>query len=193
MEILTNYQNTRRKYCPLTQEGEIHTSEEIVEPFDLSKETLYARAERAAEYMTPVNLVGYIELTPAYKDKAPNMLQFISDGCEQLDKPRTSHSMIYLSPNIYVIGGIIDNLPTQSCKKYNTRDGSWTDIASIGFVGNLSSPAVVAFDHYILVFDCFSDQQYIHKYQVDFDVWENIPFNTPDFKIPKSLNSMVFR
>lgn len=162
-------------------------------PIDLSTETLYARAERAAEYMTPVPLVGYIELLPIRRDNEPDRLIFTLGGCEQLDRPRTSHSMSYLHPFIYVIGGIVDNIPTHTCKKFNVVDGLWHNIASIGFYGTLSSPAVVGYDKYVLVFDCYSEQQSIHKYQVDFDVWENIHFNTPGFRIPKSLNSMAFR
>lgn len=201
------------------------------EAVDLNKETLYARAEKAAEYMTPVDLVGYINVTPVAKpvkkEKAPKAegeekekeltkeekaalkalekekerlaklepqkLFFTTQDCAPLKKPRTSHSMVYLAPYIYVIGGVVDNVPVNSCLKYDVKDGAWSDIASIGFYGNLTSPAVVGWDKYLLIFDCYSDTQYIHKYQVDFDVWENIPFNTPGFKIPKSLNSMAFR
>lgn len=42
-----------------------------------------------------------------------------------------------------------------------------------------------------LEFAC--DSLNIHRYQIDFDVWENIPFNTPGFSIPKSLNATAFR
>lgn len=159
----------------------------------MSNETLYARAEKAAEYMTPVDLVGYIDLAPIKSSSEGERLLFTIDNCEQLDKARTSHSMVYLHPYIYVIGGIVDNIPTHTCKKFNVIDGVWHNVASIGFYGTLSSPAVVGYDKYILVFDCYSEQQAIHKYQVDFDIWENIAFNTPGFRIPKSLNSMAFK
>ena len=156
-------------------------------------ESLYARIDQATEHMMPTNIVGYIQIVPPSKEKEAVQLKFESDGLEPLPKPRTNHSMVYLHPFIYVIGGIVDNLPTQSGLKFDVENNSWSDIATIGFSGNLTSPATVAYGKHILVFDCYSEQQFIHKYQTDYDVWENIPFNTPEFKIPRSLNALAFR
>lgn len=178
------------------KEGESEANEgvqesQFEEPTDLTKDTLYARAEKAAEYMTPVPLVGYIQMDGAGKEA--EKLTFTDANVEQLAKARTSHSMIFCDPYLYVIGGIIDNNPTNSCVKLHVKDHVWTDMTSIGFYGNLSSPAVIAFGRHIYVFDCYSEEQAIHKYQMDFDIWESIPFETPGFKIPKSLNSMLFK
>lgn len=150
-------------------------------------------ADRAAENMQPSDLVGYIELKKIDKGKEASQLAFTCTGIERLPKPRTSHSMAFIYPYIYVIGGIVDNLPTKTNLKYDIEDNVWSDIAEIAFSSNLSSPAVVGYDKYLLVFDCYSEKQQIHKYSVDFDIWENIPFNSPGFKIPRSLNSTAFR
>lgn len=156
-------------------------------------ETLYMRAERAAENMIPTDLVGYIDIKCIKKDKDADKLEFVQASIEPMPKPRTSHSMAFIYPFIYVIGGIVDNLPTKQNLKYDIEDNVWSDVAPIGFSSNLSSPAIVAYSKYILVFDCYSETQNIHRYQVDFDVWENIAFNTPEFKIPRSLNATAFR
>lgn len=181
-----------------TQEDPDTLIEESDEPIDLTKETLYARADKVSEYMAPVDLVGYIDLLPTKKEKDMKpgeeiKLTFTQGKCEQLNKPRTNHSMVFLDPHIYVIGGIEDNTPISSCKRFDVVHELWSDIASLGFQTNLTSPAVVAFDNTVFVFDCYSANQQIHKYQAEFDIWSNIPFNTPGFTIPKSLNSTAFR
>lgn len=173
-------------------EGETQETPQEIED-EIATEHLYARAEQAAEHMAPTDLVGYIELTrPSIKEEA-HKLMFTSASLERLPKPRTNHSMIFLHPFIYVIGGIVDNLPTQSGLKYDIEMNVWSDIATVGFSGNLSSPAIVGYGRHIFLFDCYSEYQCVHKYQTDYDVWENIPFNTPDFKIPRSLNALAFR
>jgi hypothetical protein len=92
-----------------------------------------------------------------------------------------------------MIGGIVDNLPTTTCRKFHLEDRMWIDIASIGFYGTLTSPASINIDDYLYVFDTYSETQSIHKYSVLYDIWENITFRTNDFMIPRSLNSSVYR
>lgn len=172
--------------------------EESDEPIDLSKETLYARAEKVSEYMAPVDLVGYIDLLPIRKEKEMKpgeeiKLIFTTGSCEQLSKPRTNHAMVFLDPHIYIIGGIEDNTPVSTCKRFDVVHELWGDMASIGFQTNLTSPAVIGFENSVYVFDCYSEKQQIHRYQAEFDLWINIPFNTPGFTIPKSLNSTAFK
>jgi len=150
--------------------------------------TPYARAQKAADYLIPVSTVGFLKI-----EYNAERLMFSTEGCEQLDKPRTSHSLIYRDPFIYMVGGIIDNVPTDSCKRYHVKDKVWSDISSIKFYGALTSPAIIALEDYIYVFDCYSETQTVFKYSIEYDTWENIPFKTMDFTIPKSLNSTVFR
>lgn len=151
------------------------------------------RADRVAESMTPVDLVGFIQIKEISMNKEADKLEFNCASIEPMPKPRTSHSMAFIFPYIYVIGGIVDNLPTNTNLKYDVEDNVWSQIAPIGFSSNLASPAIVAYDKYIMVFDCYSEKQNIHRYQVDFDIWENIPFNTPGFSIPKSMNSTAYK
>ena len=126
-------------------------------------------------------------------EKHLECLGFSTDGCEQLDKPRTAHSLIYLDPYIYLIGGIIDSMPTPTCKRFHVKDKVWSDIASIKFYGALSSPAVIAEGDNIYVFDCYSETQTVFKYSIEFDAWDNIAFTTQDFTIPRSIHSSVFK
>lgn len=153
------------------------------------KKTLYAKAEKAEDQLVPMPLVGYVNLNSL----ADNKLYFEEEDCEQLDKARISHSMVFNDPYIYMIGGVVGNLPNHTCKKFHVYDKVWCDIASVGFYGTLSSPAICAVDNYIYVFDSYSDTQSIHKYSIDYDIWDNIPFKTTDFTIPKSLDATVFR
>lgn len=151
------------------------------------------RADRIAESMTPTDLVGYIQIKQISHAKEAEKLEFTCASIEPMPKPRTSHTMAFSDPYIYVIGGIVDNLPTNTNLKYDIEDNVWSEIAQLGFSSNLSSPAIVTYGKYLMVFDCYSDSQNIHRYQIDFDVWENIAFNTPGFSIPKSLNATAFR
>lgn len=135
-----------------------------------------------------MSLVGCIEI-----DKSLPSLSFKTDGCEQLDKPRTAHSLIYLDPFIYMIGGIVDSVPTSTCKRFHVKEKVWSDLASLKFYGALTSPAVIAEGDSIYVFDCYSETQSIFKYSAEFDAWETIPFVTQDFTIPRSIHASVFK
>lgn len=96
-------------------------------------------------------------------------------------------------PYVYVIGGVVGCVPTQSCKKFHVVDKIWSEIASIGIWGSLTSPACVNVEDYIYVFDSHSDDQCVHKYSIGYDIWESITYKTREFSIPKSVNSMAFR
>lgn len=139
--------------------------------------------------MIPTNLVGYININ----NMSDNKLFFEHEDCDDLDKARTSHSMVFHSPYIYIVGGIVDNLPDRNCKKFHVYDKVWCDIAPIGFSGNLTSPAIIAVDDYLYVFDTYSPSQSIHKYSIGYDIWTNLAFKTTDFKIPRSLNANIYR
>jgi len=153
------------------------------------QQTLFAKAQASAEQMIPTAKVGYISINGL----SDNKLYFEYEDCEQLDKARTSHSMVFHDPYIYVVGGIVDNFPNRKCKKFHVYDKVWCDIAPIGFSGNLTSPAIIAVEDNLYVFDTYSASQSIHKYSIGYDIWENIPFKTTDFKIPRSLNSNIYR
>lgn len=57
------------------------------------------------------------------------------DICEQLLKPRHSHSMLFKDPYIYIVGGIVDNQPTRNCKKFHVYDKMWCDISIMPSTG----------------------------------------------------------
>lgn len=126
---------------------------------EYDRETLFLRAELAAGHMALMDLVGYKEIIGSFKDgEAPNLI-FTTEGQERLVKPRTNHSTICLHTFIYVIGGIVDHLPTMSGLQLDVENGCCGNLASIGFSGSVSSPAVVGFCRHILVFDCYSEYQ----------------------------------
>ena len=150
---------------------------------------MFAKADKDAQQMIPMNTVAYINLSGLSEEK----LYLEQEDCEQLDKARISHAMVFHNPYIYVIGGIVDNLPDHKCKKFHVYDKVWCDISSVGFYSALTNPAICAVDDYIYVFDSYSDSQSIHKYSIGYDMWENIAFKTTDFVIPKSIDSTVFR
>lgn len=92
-----------------------------------------------------------------------------------------------------MMGGIVDSLPTNSCKRFNVNEKVWSDISSVKFYGALSSPGIICVDDYIYIFDTYSDMQNVYKYSIEYDSWETIPFKMMDFTIPRSLNATVFR
>lgn len=118
---------------------------------------------------------------------------FSVEGCEQLLKPRTAHSLIFSDPYIYMIGGVEDRQPVHSCRRFHVKDKVWSDIASLKTQDALNSPGIIALADSIFVFDTYSETQTVFKYSLEYDSWEPIPFKTTDFVIPKSLYSTVFR
>jgi hypothetical protein len=143
---------------------------------------------KAAELLQPTSLVGVIKID----DKLPQMT-FRKDDCEQLVKARTSHALIYRDPYIYMIGGIVDSMPTSTCRKFHVEDKAWSDICSIKIYGALTSPGVIAEQENIYVFDAYSETQTVYKYSIEFDSWDNLPFKTGDFTIPRSIHSTAFK
>lgn len=143
---------------------------------------------KAAELLQPTSLVGVIKID----DNLP-ILNFSRDDCEQLDKARTSHALIFRDPYIYMIGGIVDSMPTATCKKFHVEDKAWSDICSIKVYGALTSPGVIAEQDCIYVFDSYSETQTVYKYSIEFDAWDNLAFKTGDFTIPRSIHCTAFK
>ena len=111
----------------------------------------------------------------------------------QLEKTRINHSLVYTYPDVYLLAGFENKKPSKSCLKFNILETSFTEIASIGLKSDIRNAASIVIDDMIYVFDSFNSPSFIHKYNMTFDVWEDIRYKTPGFKISKSINANVFR
>lgn len=115
------------------------------------------------------------------------------ENCEQLLKPRHSHCLMYKKPYIYMIAGVEDGQPTRNCKRFHVYDKMWCDISIMPTHGTLNQPAVTEHESFMFVFDTYSEEQSIFKYNFNYDVWHFIPFKTTGFTIPRSIGPCAFR
>lgn len=135
------------------------------------------------------SFVGIID----FRNPKSTRFNVLQEEIPQLEKPRKSHSLVYTYPDVYIIAGLEENSATKICLKFNILETSFTEIASIGLKTDIKKSACIIIENFIYVFDSNNFPCFIHKYNMIFDVWEDIRYKTPGFKICKSRNASVFR
>jgi hypothetical protein len=164
--------------------------------YDFARDdTNFAKSKLTNDMLVPTNLTAMMTLGSLknLNGQGFSKLEVDRESCEQLFKPRHSHVMLFRDPYIYVVGGVVDNMPTRNCKKFHVYDKMWCDISVMPSGGTLNQPGVIDVDNFMYVYDSFSDEQQIFKYNFNYDVWHMVPFKTADFKIPRSVNPTIFR
>ncbi len=95
-------------------------------------------------------------------------------------------------PNFYIIGGSSKNIPSYSCYKVDLVSGTMSKITSISNSINVLNSTSIAVREFIYVFNLGNDKSSIFKYNTKFDLWEEIPVFSNNFKINKSDSASVF-
>lgn len=118
--------------------------------------------------------------------------------CQALPEPRTSHLLVSSDQWIYVIGGsFVNNVPTQTCKKFHIKRKVWENISSINFAKNVTELEGLAIKNFIYVFDTSmqSKMPQIHRYITELDIWVEILFQQKNRmrSIPTSVISSVYQ
>lgn len=167
--------------------GKSYFEKEITQPN-------FARSKIANDLLLPTNLTAMISIgKKGGKLEDTDELEVNHEECEQLLKPRHSHAMVYRKPYIYMIAGVEDNEQVRTAKRFHTIDKMWCDLSIMPSQGTINQPGIVDFDNFLYVFDSYSEEQVIFKYNFNYDVWHFINFKTADFEIPRSLNPACFR
>lgn len=112
-----------------------------------------------------------------------------------LPESRSFHSLIYIHPFIFVIGGVVDNQFTKKCYKYNIEENKWNEIAEmLQDICQVSEPGVISIGKEIIyVFDSYAKKQTIHKYIIPEDKWSIVPYETNGFQVLPAVSSLVFQ
>ena len=112
-----------------------------------------------------------------------------------LPEPRSFHSLVFVSPHIYVIGGVVDNQFTKRCYKYHVSQNKWTEFAEmVQDICHVTEPGVISVsDEVIYVFDSYAKEQAIHKYSITDDKWSIVPYQTNGFSVLPAVSSLVFQ
>jgi len=112
-----------------------------------------------------------------------------------LPEPRSFHSLVYVNPYIYVLGGVVDNHFTKKCYRYHVSDNKWTEIAEmVKDICQVTEPGVISIgDEIIYLFDSYAKEQTIHKYVISEDKWSTVPYATNGFSVLPAISSLVFQ
>lgn len=57
----------------------------------------------------------------------------------------------------------------------------------------LNQPAICEYETFLLIFDTYSIEQSISKYNFNYNVWHLILFKTTGFSIPRLIGPCAFR
>lgn len=118
--------------------------------------------------------------------------------CRVLPESRSGHLMVATGTHIFIIGGYLENnVPTRTCRKFNTQKRSWENVSDINLTTTLTDPCGIAVKEFIYVFDTAvkSDLPRIYQYSIEIDSWMEVllQHKNRNISIPKSFNCSIYQ
>ena len=104
----------------------------------------------------------------------------------------SQHSLVLDFPFFYVIGGSTKNIPSYSCYKVDIVHGSLYKITSISNQISVLNSTSIVVREFVYVFNLGNEKPSIFKYNTKFDLWEEIPMYSNNFKVSHSDSATVF-
>lgn len=155
--------------------GHLTTNESKTNFASNMRHSVYQETSKYSQNAVPSDLVACVDLNKINKDNECNVYVL-----GRLPRPRTSHTLA-LDPkrkHIYIVGGMENYIPTQTCLKYDLNNNTIFYIDPIPDNITLTKPASLVVGNCLYVFDCYSVNQSIYKYNIEYEFWERVIIRT---------------
>ena len=91
------------------------------------------------------------------------------------------------------MGGSTKNIASYSCYKIDLIQGTLSKITSISNSISVINSTSIVTREFIYVFNISNEKPGIFKYNIKFDLWEEIPIYSNNFKINRSDSASVYQ